>query len=255
MLLENVILSFPSLHKAKSIAGGDPRFGASFLLQNTHPQFNQLNAEFTTIRNAAFPSGVPRTANVCLELYQDKYVGKEYFDPRFNGWWVLSCTRAEEDGKPDVVTTSLERITDPGLVFPGQLVHVNFGMSAYTKGTGGVGGWLNGVMLTGVEGPMGRLDNRPSVEQMFSGVGQTYPTREAAMAAQQQAPAPQQQVNQAPAPNRAPPPQMNKTAPPPRLLLTELARQQGYTLDSFDPAQGWTDEVIIAQGFAIKPSY
>jgi len=94
------------------------------------------------------------------------------------------------------------------------------------------------VMLTGNEGALGRLDNRPTAEQMFGDVG-----------APPAAPAPQ-------APPAAPAPQAPPAAPAPQapdqLIMTAAAN--GMTYQQYKDA-GWSDEQMISGGVAQKPSF
>lgn len=244
------ILSFPALFTPKIAKGAtEAKFSGALLLPPNDPQIASLNAEVETAAANTFPSGFPRNADKCLMPYDEKYQGKEYYDPRFSGWYVLSFTAKSED-RPHVVNMDYTPVTDPGSAYPGLMVWVSLGISGYTKGTGGVGGWLNGVMLTGEEGPMGRLDNKPSVEQMFAGVTGGVPAPQApaapAAAAAPQAPA-------APAAPTPPAPPAPPAAPPaaPQYQMTQAAG--GYTRDQL-LAQGWTDATLVEHGMMLPPN-
>ena len=187
-----------------------------------------------------------------------KYAGKDYYDPRFTGWHVLSTT-AKQDDKPSVVDMAYTPIIDPGAVFSGMVGYVNLAISGYVKGKGGIGGWLNGVMLTAEEPPMGRLDNKPSVEQMFAGVnGQAAPPVAPTPMGQ---PAPMSPPTAAPvsafdapvapvAPAPMAPPVVPVAAP-----LQMTAKANGVTLEQYLATPGWTEQMLIDQGLAIRPSF
>lgn len=216
------ILSFPTLFTPKVAQGAtEAKYSCAVLIPPTDPQVAVIQQAVETAKADTFPSGYTG-ADECFQPYDTKYAGKEYYDPRFSGWYVFSCT-AKADDKPQVVNGNLEPIMDPAAVYPGAMAWVNAGISGYVKGRGGIGGWLNGVMLTGEEGPMGRLDNKPTVEQMFSGV-----------------------ATGAPAPAPAAPPAA------PQLIMTAAAN--GATYEQYK-ALGWTDEQMIAQGVAQKPTF
>ncbi len=191
-------------------------FCESLLLPPTDPQIEPLKQEVEQAKLNSFPNGYTGS-DECFNLYDTKYAGKDYYDPRFSGWYVFSCT-AKQDDRPAVVNMNREPVIDPAAVYSGMVAHVSVGISGYTKGKGGIGGWLNGVMITDEEPPMGRLDGKPSVDQMFAGVagGQTPP------------------------------------ATPPQLIMT--AASNGMTYDQYKAA-GWTDEQMIANGIAQKPSF
>jgi len=258
MLIKGII-SFPTLFNAKvPQAGGDAKYGVTVLLPPNDPQLAAIQAEVDAAKQNTFPSGYTGQ-NECFAPYDVKYAGKDYYDPRFTGWYIFTCSAKEED-KPSIVDLNYNKIIDPGQVYSGMVAYVNAGISGYIKGTGGIGGWLNGVMLTAEEPPMGRLDNKPSVEQMFAGVpgGQPAPPVNSPMGqpAQMAPPvaAPTAPVQQAAAPAPAPAAAAPAAAAVPAVGLQMTVAAQGATYESMIAA-GWTDETLLAQGMAIKPSF
>lgn len=225
------ILSFPKILTPKAAKGSNElKYSVSVMIPPTDPQVSSLLAEVEAAKANAFPSGYTGS-DECFLSYDDKYAGKEYYDPRFAGWYVFKCS-AKEDSKPAVVDMNHQPIIDPSKVYAGCVAYVNAGISGYTKGTGGIGGWLNGVMITDEEPTMGRLDGKPSVEQMFASVTGTAPV---------QAPAPPAPPAPAPAPA------------PATLIMTDKAA--GVTLEQYLATPGWTEEMLIEQGLAIRPSF
>jgi hypothetical protein len=235
------------------------------LLPPNDPQVAIIQAEVEAAKVNGCPSGY-NGADECFGLYEHKIpADKNYYDPRFNGWYLFTCTAKEVD-RPSVVDMAFTPIIDPGAVYSGMVGYVNAGISYYPKGKAGIGGWLNGVMVTAEEPPMGRLDNKPSVEQMFAGVQggaqvQAAPQMAAPMAPpvvagqppvtnppHMQAPAPMTPVRAAPAPMTPAPPA------PASIALQMTAAANGATYESMIAA-GWTDETLLAQGMAIKPSF
>lgn len=233
------ILSFPALFTAKTPQGSnEAKFSCAILIAPNDPQIAAINAAVETSSRDTFPSGFPAKGDKCFSTYDEKYRGKEYYDPKFSGYWVFTCTAKEAD-KPAVVNAQLQPIMDPSKVFPGAVVWVNAGISGYTKGTGGVGGWLNGVMVTDEEPPMGRLDNKPSVEQMFANLGAASAPHVSASGVVVNAPVP-------PAPLAPPPP-----AAGPQYVMTAAAN--GLTRDAYI-ASGWTDALLIQRGMMLPPN-
>lgn len=226
------IISFPNLFTAKAPKGSEtPRFDAMFLFPPNDPQITQIQAEVDAAKANTFPNGFPASAGVCFEAYDTKFAGKDYYDPRFAGYHVLSAT-AKADSRPPVVNMVGQPIMDPAKVFSGALVWAHIGIGGYVKGKGGVGGFLNGVMITDEEPPMGRLDGKPSVEQMFAGISATnQPAPPTATAPVPQAPTP-------PAPAA------------PAYVMTEKAA--GATREAFK-ANGWTDAMLVEQGYMTLP--
>ena len=219
------ILSFPTLFTPKPPKGATvPRFDCVILIGPDDPQVAQIQALVEQAKANTFPSGFPRTSDVCFMPYDDKYGGRDYYDARFAGWWVLSAT-AKQDARPAVVDENRQPVIDPSRVYSGMVAYVSLGIAGYTAGTGGVGGFLNGVMITDEEPPMGRLDNKPTVDQMFANVS----------------------TGSAPAPTPAPPP-----APVPQKVMTEKAG--GVSYEAFI-AQGWSDEQLVANGYMIATSF
>lgn len=222
------IISFPILFSPKVAKGAtEPKYGVTVLLPPNDPQIKTLQEEVKTAKLNNFPSGYTG-ADECFGEYDEKYKSKDYYDNRFSSWWVLTCSAKEHD-KPAVVDSSLLPITDPGEVYSGMIAWVNLNISGYTKGKGGIGGWLNGVMITSEESQFGRLDGKPTVEQMFANIDQT---------------------NSSPTPPAAvvpPPPPAPPTA---QKQLTEKA--QGQTYESLIAA-GWTDATLIENGLMLPP--
>lgn len=230
------VLSFPSIFTPKIAQGAsEAKYSCTVLIPPGDPQIATLQAAVDTAKANSFPSGYTGT-DECFGLYDEKYAGKSYYDPRFTGWYVFSCS-AKADDKPVVVDANHQPVVDPSTVCSGMMVHVHAGISGYTKGRGGIGGWLNGVMSTGEMGKMGRLDNKPTAEQMFAGIGAATP--------------PQQPAATPAAPPAAPTP-TPPAAPAPSLVMTAAANGMSY--EQYKDA-GWTDEQMIANGVAMKPSF
>lgn len=233
------ILSFPTLFTPKLAKGAsEPKYSAVILLAPNDPQIPQIQAEVDAAKVNAFPSGYTGS-DECFGPYDTRFAGKDYYDPRFSGWYVLSMS-AKADDKPAVVDTNLHPIIDANKACAGAVVHVSCGISGYTKGKGGIGGWLNGVMIADEEMPFGRLDGKPSVDQMFASVGGN--------------PATGGHMPSTPTPPPAP---STPTAPPPppaapQFIMTDLA--QGMSREQWNQA-GWSDELLIEHGYMVRPSF
>ena len=242
------IASFPTIFTPKIAKGAtDAKYGISVLLPPNDPQIPAIQQAFNEIQAVSFPNGITASADVCWSLYDQKFQGKEYYDPRCSGWWVLSTSAKAED-KPMVVDRSGEQIIDPAQVYGGLIVNVHFGMSFYAKGKTGIGGWLNGVMSSGVIGSLGRLDNKPSAEQMFASVQMptdAAPVHQAANGAVIAAPAPAPAAPAAPAAAPAP---AAPAAPVYQMTATATATREAYH------AANWTDAQLIAEGLMLPPN-
>lgn len=242
------IVSFPTFFQPKPRqAGGDPVFSGQLLVPPNDPVWQQINAEFERVKLESFPSGLPARADVCWQLYDDKLRGKDYYDARFTGWWVLAFNAKANSGLPqNVVDMNYSRIIDPGAICSGMVIYVNVNMGGYDKGDGGIGCWVNGVMSTGELGAMGRLDNKPTVEQMFSGVSQTQNPATTATAHAAYAAAPGPGAPAAPATPTPP------AAPAPAAPAKRMTAAAQYSYEQY-VAAGWTDLQLIEQGMMERP--
>lgn len=256
------IISFPTLFTPKAPKGSDrPRFDLQLLFRPDDPYLAQLYQEFEQIKREAYPSGIPHNADVCLMPYQTKFAGKEYYDPKLADWWVFSCTATAEN-KPPVVDMNHQPVLDPGSVPSGTVVWVSCAMSSYTKGTGGIGGWLNGVMTTGELGELGRLDNKPTVDQMFANVpGAAAGAPAGPGSAAPPGPAgastpPPPGPGAAPAPGAGAPPPPGPgavSAPPAPATAKQMTVQATTTYEEYIKA-GWTDAALVQHGLMVPPN-
>jgi hypothetical protein len=239
MITVKGIISFPTLFTPKVAQGAtEAKFNISILLPPNDPQIAVINQLVEQAKLDAFPSGYTGT-DQCLNAYDVKFQGKSYYDARFSGWWVFSCS-AKADDRPSVVDTNYQPVLNPSDVYSGMIAHVNAGVSGYVKGRGGIGGWLNGVMITSEDSDFGRLDGKPSTEQMFAGIGNPGP------------------ANTLPPQVAAPPAPMAPPAPPAPVAPVAAQRQMtaaanGTTYEAY-VAAGWSDDLLIQNGMMVGPT-
>lgn len=84
--------------------------------------------------------------------------------------WCL-LTKAFPENPPKVVERingQMSEVSDPTKLYSGVEAHINVTITIYTKGTPGVGCYINGAMLTGRD--LGRLGTAASVEEMFASI-------------------------------------------------------------------------------------
>lgn len=223
------ILSFPALFTPKIAKGAtEPKYGCTILLAPGDPQIAVLQAEVEQAKLNTFPSGYTG-ADCCFAEYDVKYAGKDYYDPRFSGWYVFS-TSSKENDRPAVVDLNRQPVIDPALVYSGMIAYISAGISGYVKGKGGIGGWLNGVMITDEAPSMGRLDGKPSIEQMFANTDTS--------------------AGPVTAPAAIPP---VPGAAPALPGLTMTAAANGLTYAQYQTA-GWSDQQLIDGGMATRPA-
>ena len=248
------ILSFPHLFQPRAVKqGDDPKYSCSVLILKTDPQLAQVQQIIEAEKANGFPSGFPPKGKVCLKDGAVEYPQ----DPRLHNYMIINGS-AKADQKPVVVDAGMQPVMDPATVYPGAEAWVQFNTFVYNMDTSkGVGAGLNGVMLTGLEGALGRLDNRPTAEQMFADVaggGTTAPMAPPAAPQTPVAPAVPAQPAAAPTAPTPPAPPAPPAAPaaPAQLIMTAAAN--GVTYDQYK-AQGWTDEQMIAAGVAQQPTF
>lgn len=162
------VLSFPQLFEPRAaVQGSEPRFSVQVFLRPDDPQIAQVKQQIEKAAANTWPSGSPPNIRYPLQAYDEKYGHKDYYDPKLSGWWVLTCN-AKQNDPPAVVNEQRQSVIDRGDVYPGCVAHVAYNVSAYNNAQQGVGAFLNGVMVTKEDPPLGRLDGKASVEQMFS---------------------------------------------------------------------------------------
>jgi len=230
------ILSYPNLFQPKTFSEDQkPKYSASLLIHKEDPQLKELYQVQNIEKANGFPSGFPINGKVFLKDCKDQYPEDTSLAP----YMMLNCS-ARIENKPCVVDINLQPILDPALVYPGAEVWMQFNTFAFSHPMNkGVSASLNGILLTGNEGPLGRLDTRPSVEQMFASVINQPGNGTQAPPNPQQTPVPA-------------PPSVKDITRPTELIMTAAAN--GSTYEQYKQA-GWSDDQMIAQGIAQRPSF
>ena len=176
------ICIFPNIFTPKvPTTGGDPKYGMVLVFPPDDPQVNTIWSIQEQAKQESFPSGMPHSSTVCFMGYDEMFQGKDYYDPRFSGWWALSMSAKATD-KPVVIDGNHTPIIDPGTVYSGCIVEAYANIGGFMKGKKGIGCWFNGVRFCGEVGQFGRLDGRPTTDQMF---GQSAPGHQAQQPPQQ----------------------------------------------------------------------
>jgi len=210
------IISYPHVFQPKKYnANSEPRYSANFFVLATDPVVQELmNTQNALIQNK-WPSGAPANLRLfvepCTTAKMDKN-GTPY--PAEYHSYVVIKTSAKVEQKPNIVDMDRNAVIDPSTIFGGAMVYANVNPFVYDDG---VSCGLNGIMVTGEVGALGRFDGRP-IDQMFSNVGQ-----------QTAAPPPVPQVH------------------------TMTAKAGGVSYEAFI-AKGWNDEMLIAQGYMQPPN-
>ena len=219
------------------------RYSIQLLVEKNDPRMQQALAAQNAEIVAAFPTGLPKKADVFIT----DLAAEEGTDPRLHGYYSVTFSTKEEQGQPALVGPDYQPLTNPNQVQPGDIVWVNGATQAYTVGDSGVKCYFNGLMTTGEKGaiPPELLSARPTAQKMFATVtGQGLPPAQAGMPAVT-APVVQPPMVQPPA-MPAPAPQ----APAARVMTPKA---NGATYEQFIAA-GWNDTQLIEQGMMMPPS-
>lgn len=244
------ILSYPHLFTARSVQpGDDPKFSTSVLVRKDDPQMTAILQVLETEKANGWPNGFPANGKTFIRDCAVQFPE----DPRLANYWAISGNAAA-DSRPHVVDAHLNPIMDQSQVYAGVIAWVQFNTFVYNMPVNkGVGAGLNGVMVTGVEGELGRLDGKPTVEAMFGDVAGDA-TATTAPAAAPAAPVPAAPTA-APAPVPSAPVAAPAPAPAPaapQFVMTAAAN--GLTREQYHAA-GWTDEQLVQNGMMIAPSF
>lgn len=218
------ILSYPHLFTPRSVnPGDDPKFSASILLRKDDPQVQQIQQAIDTEKANGWPNGFPPNGKQFMKDAAVQHPDK----PELHQYMIISAN-AKADSKPHTVDIQMNPVMNQADAYAGAVVWAALNSFTYNQPVNkGVGCGLNGVMLTGEEGELGRLDGKPTVEGMFGDI--------AGGGAPQQPPA-------APA---AP------ATPLPAHQMTDKAN--GLTREQYHQA-GWSDEQLIQHGYMLPPN-
>ena len=163
------ILSYPHLFTPRAVQQGDePKFSASILVAKNDPQVAAIQQIIETEKANGFPNGFPAKGKVFLKDGAVEHPD----DTKLHDYYIISGG-AKADSKPHLVDASLNPVMDQSQAYPGAVVWAAFNSFTYDMAVNkGIAAGLNGVMLTGEMGALGRLDSQPTVEQMFAGAGE-----------------------------------------------------------------------------------
>jgi len=223
------ILSYPHLFTPRSVnPGDDPKFSASILLRKDDPQVQRIQQLIDTEKANGWPNGFPGNGKQFMKDGAVQYPN----DPTMHNFMIISAN-AKADSKPHTVDMQMTPVMNQADAFAGSVVWAALNSFVYNQPVNkGVGCGLNGIMLTGEEGELGRLDGRPTVEGMFGDIAGGQTTTAA-----------------------APPPAATgaATPPPPAAAHQMTAAANGLTREQYHAA-GWSDEQLIQNGMMLPPN-
>ena len=127
-IIKGARLSFPDLHEPKSVNGGKPRYGASFLLDKTtdKKQIAEINAIMKEIADAEFGGKLPSGDRLAIRDGSEKdYDGYE-------NAMVVSGARAEKRKRPVVINAKKEQVAPDEDGYPYAGCYVNDKVNFYS---------------------------------------------------------------------------------------------------------------------------
>lgn len=210
------ILSYPHLFTPRSVNPGDePKFSASILIRKDDPQVQQIQQIIDTEKANGWPNGFPHNGKQFMKDGAVQHPDR----PEMHNYMIISAN-AKADSKPHVVDAQMNPVMNQADAYAGAIAWAAFNSFIYNQAVNkGVGCGLNGIMLTGEEGELGRLDGKPTVEGMFGDIAGGAPPAAPAPAA-------------------------------PKHVMTDKAN--GLTREQYHQA-GWSDEQLIQHGMMQPP--
>lgn len=221
------ILSYPHLFTPRSVnPGDDPKFSASILVRKDDPQVQQIQQIIDTDKANGWPNGFPANGRQFMKDGAVQHPDR----PEMHSYMIISAN-AKADSKPHTVDMQMNPVMNQADAYAGAVVWAALNSFVYNQPVNkGVGCGLNGIMLTGEEGELGRLDGKPTVEGMFGDVAQGGGG-----------------APQAPAAPATPPPAAPSA---PKYQMTDKAN--GLTREQYHAA-GWSDEQLVQHGIMLPP--
>jgi hypothetical protein len=220
------ILSYPHLFTPRSVnPGDDPKFSASILVRKDDPQVQQIQQIIDTDKANGWPNGFPANGRQFMKDGAVQHPDR----PEMHSYMIIR-PNAKAYSKPHTVDMQMNPVMNQADAYAGAVVWAALNSFVYNQSVNkGVGCGLNGIMLTGEEGELGRLDGRPTVEGMFGDVAQGGGG-----------------APQAPAAPATPPPAAPSA---PKYQMTDKAN--GLTREQYHAA-GWSDEQLVQHGIMTK---
>lgn len=160
------IASYPHLFVARAPGRpgqqqGDPKYSVNIILDDDN-DWATINAMLAAEQKEGFPNGWPNNGHWPLQQYTEQDAPK----PEFVGKWWVNAKSAE---RPPVVDHQVLPITDESQIYPGCRIVAAVAFASFNNVLRGIGCYLNAVQKIG-DGP--RLDDRPSVNQVFTAMAQ-----------------------------------------------------------------------------------
>jgi len=193
LVLENVVISYPTLFVPKQINGkGDPKFSATLILPANF-DWGRVQAAAQEAITAKFGASVP--ANLRMPW-------KDATEDGFPGQFKVN---AYSDRAIQVVDQQVQPVMDQNQIFAGCIVNAYIRLYGYPNNGGGVAAGLNIIQIVN-NTTVTRLDNAKSAKEVFQPIAGAPPPLAAAPAGYAPQPGAPVQQNYAPQPGAVAPP-------------------------------------------------
>ena len=160
--------SFPHLFEASAVEEGGTKRYSCQVLYSLNDDLSGLQNIIKSLVDKHFPDGIPAGSTLPLMKGSAYKPGDEFYADKM----IVSMAMPETQGRPALVYNDANRteIIDRTQLYAGCRVIPHVSVYYFTKGKKGIACGLNGILKTG-DGD--RLDNRPTVNDMFGGVEAT----------------------------------------------------------------------------------
>jgi hypothetical protein len=223
---------------------GKPKYSLKVVVDPSNPDlalFNQLSQ--TALQQSKFAGVLPAGGRMPIGQAQ-----ATEFNGLYTGWAVLNCNTMRIPNVHDEATGALmDPMQYAAMIYGGQKVDVLVDCYEYDKsGNKGIATGLEAFsIIASANAPRQQFGGSGIDTSGAFGGGAAQGQQPAQGGYQQPAPAQQQPIRQ-PAPAQQPAP----LAPAP---LQMTAAANGVTLEQYLATPGWTEQMLIDQGLALRP--
>lgn len=220
------IARYPHLAKPSAPRGTEQfRYSVELLIHKADLQCKEVSKALDEVIKNAYPSGVPSSFHFC---FTDLAISEPDNEALRDYMSLRTSINADRD-RPQVVDMQMKPIIDPTIdsTLSGKIIWISGGISTYSQVTKGVKVYLNAVLVTNEMGvlPIQSISTKPSIEQMFGDITDSVSYGSPIL-----------------------------VSPPDSLPKYQMTvKANGISRDEYIKA-GWSDEMLISQGYMLPPN-
>lgn len=259
------IIRYPHLITPSAAKGSDSlNYSVQLLIHKSDLQCPIITKAMNEVTANAYPNGIPKNFNNC---WKDLAI-EDPNNEALKDYMSLKASTKVGQILPSIVDEKMQPLLDPSVdsTAAGFIGYVVGSIATYNKGSVGVKMYLNLTLVTSTFGeiPLENISSKPSIEEMLTNAvdmtvnNQTSPmSTQAPMppmpAAAPPMPTPAMPPTAPPIPTPAMPPAAAPIPPLPPIQYQMTEKANGASRDVFI-SNGWTDEMLIAQGYMQPPN-